>query len=86
MEKPEWFDDHFKDSVPGHMKPKRSQRRQIGVADIEPDKNAAPVRRGSFLVNALAKRPNKVAPAANRSTTIDIEAFKREIIKRGSVF
>ncbi|GMI08131.1 hypothetical protein TrVE_jg11765 [Triparma verrucosa] len=86
VEKPEWFNDHFKDSVPGHMKPKRSKRRQIGVADIEPDKNATPVRRGSFLVNALAKRPNKVAPAANRSTTIDIEAFKREIIKSGSVF
>ena len=86
MEKPEWFNDHFKDSVPGHMKPKRSKRRQIGVANIKPDKNATPVRRGSFLVNALAKRPNKVAPAANRSTTIDIEAFKREIRKSGSVF
>lgn len=68
------------------MKPKRRKSRQRGAADIEPDKNATPVRRGSFLVNALAKKPNKVAPAANRSTKIDIEAFKREIIKGGSVF
>ncbi|GMI15893.1 hypothetical protein TrLO_g12103 [Triparma laevis f. longispina] len=86
VEKPEWFNDDFKCDVPEHMKPKRRKSRQRGAADIEPDKNATPVRRGSFLVNALAKKPNNVAPAANRSTKIDIEAFKREIIKGGSVF
>ncbi|GMI07886.1 hypothetical protein TrLO_g11602 [Triparma laevis f. longispina] len=94
-EKPEWFNDEFREIVPEDMKPKRREREggggeEVGGRTSEKEGINVQRRRKSLFEKAIARRggSNKVSPAGRNEGSmnmkINVEEFERELSKRGS--
>ena len=98
-EKPEWFTDEWKLSVPEEMIPKKSARREGGEGEakssVEEETIVVAERRNSAIQLLAAgglgvvRRKSvaaKVAPAGmNDGGVVDVEEFVREMERRGSI-
>ncbi|GMI16130.1 hypothetical protein TrLO_g13736 [Triparma laevis f. longispina] len=94
-EKPEWFTDEFRASVPEDMIPKKNARDEETVTEVREEKKDVVVcvekAQGSHrksLLDTLKNRKenNKVAPdGVKKEQIIDVLEFKREIERRGSI-
>ena len=96
-EKPEWFTDRWKASVPEDMKPTKKTR-DVDGGDETAAKNEGEEaltvgggeeqngRRRSFLefISGQKAVSSKVMPAGGSKNEIDLEEFEREIRRRGS--
>ena len=98
-EKPDWFTDKWKTSVPEDMKPAKKTGDVDGgdktAAEVEGSDEALMVgggeeqngRRRSILEMMSGQKAvsSKVMPAGGRKKEIDVEEFEREMKRRGSI-
>ena len=96
-EKPEWFTDRWKESVPKYMRPAKKERFYRGdkiAAENEGGNEALTVgegdeqkgrRRNSILelISGQAPLPSKVMPVGVIEKELDEEHFMREMNRRG---